>query len=79
MRMVLRDALTLVALGLAIGWPASLAAARAVGSLLWDIKPEDPLTFVTTAGALAAIGLAAAWIPARRAAAMDPMQALRHD
>jgi predicted lysophospholipase L1 biosynthesis ABC-type transport system permease subunit len=77
--MVLRDALTLVALGLAAGLPASLAAARAVGSLLWDIKPEDPLTYLTTAGVLAAIGLAAAWMPARKAAAMDPMQALRHE
>ncbi|HMC58000.1 MAG TPA: FtsX-like permease family protein [Candidatus Solibacter sp.] len=77
--MVLRDALTLVALGLAIGLPASLAAARAVSSLLWNIKPEDPLTFVATAGVLAAIGLTAAWIPARRAARMDPMQALRHE
>jgi ABC-type lipoprotein release transport system permease subunit len=48
-------------------------------TLLWDIKPEDPLTFVTTAGVLAAIGLAAAWMPARRAAGMDPMQALRHE
>jgi predicted permease len=77
--MVLRDALTLVSLGLAIGLPAALAAARAVSSLLFDIQPEDPLTFVTTAGVLAAIGLAAAWMPARRAAGMDPMQALRHE
>jgi len=77
--MVLRDALTLVTLGLAIGLPVSLAAARTVGSLLFDIKPEDPLTFAMTTAVLAAIGLGAAWLPARRAAGMDPMQALRHE
>jgi predicted permease len=76
--MVLRDALALVALGLAIGLPASLAAARAVGSLLFDVKPEDPLTFVTTASVLAVIGLAAAWVPAWKAA-RDSMRALRHE
>jgi predicted permease len=77
--LVLRDALLLVSLGLAIGLPASLAAAKAVSSLLFAIKPEDPVTFATTTGVLAAIGLAAAWMPARRAAGMDAMRALRHE
>jgi len=77
--MVLRDALALVLLGLAAGLPAALAAARMAGSLLFDVKAEDPLTFALTAGALAVIGLAAAWLPARRAARMDPMGALRNE
>jgi len=77
--MVLRGALGLVSLGLAGGLPAALLAARMAGSLLFDVRPEDPLTFATTAAALAAIGLAAAWLPAHRAAGMDPMSALRNE
>ena len=77
--MVLRDALVLVFVGLALGLPASFAAGRAVASLLFDVRPEDPLTFGGTAALLAAIGLAAAWLPARRAAGMDAMRALRHE
>ena len=77
--MVLRDALVLVCLGLAIGLPASFGAGRAVGSLLFGVRPEDPFTFAGTAALLAAIGVVAAWLPARRAAGMDAMRALRHE
>jgi predicted permease len=77
--MVLRDALALVGLGLAIGLPVSLAVARTVASILFGIQPADPLAFVSTAGVLAAIGVAAAFLPARRAATLDPIQVLRHE
>ncbi len=77
--MVLRDALALVGLGLAIGLPVSLAAARTVSSILFGIEPADPLAFVSTAAVLAAIGLAAAFLPARRAATLQPIQVLRHE
>jgi predicted permease len=77
--MVLRHALLLVVLGLAAGLPFALAVARMVNSLLFGIKPADPLTFVTTAAVLAAIGLAAAFLPAHRAATLDPTRVLRHE
>jgi len=77
--LVLRDALALVGLGLAIGLPVSLAAARTVSSILFGIEPADPLAFLSTAAVLAAIGLAAAFVPARRAATLDPSQVLRHE
>lgn len=77
--MTLRGSLVLVSVGLAIGLAASFAAARAVGSILYGIKPSDPLAFASTALALALTGLAAAFLPARRAASLDPMRALRHE
>jgi predicted permease len=77
--MVLRDALALVAAGLVLGLPASYAAARQVGALLFDVKPLDPATFAITAIVLAAIGGAAALLPARRAARLEPLAVLRQD
>jgi predicted permease len=75
--MVLRDALLLVAAGLAIGLPASYAAARQVASLLFGLKPDDTFAFTMTAGALLVVGLAAAVLPARRAAGVEPLSVLR--
>jgi predicted permease len=77
--MVLRDGLLLIALGVAIGVPLSLAAGRISASLLYGIKPDDPLTFVLTIAVLIAIGVLAAYVPARRAAAVEPLEALRHE
>jgi hypothetical protein len=77
--MVLRDGLLLIALGVAIGLPLSLAAGRISASLLYGIKPDDPLTFVLTIAVLIAIGVLAAYVPARRAAALEPLEALRHE
>jgi predicted permease len=77
--MILRDSLLLVALGLAVGLPAALAGARAVESILFGIQPADPFTFATTAALLAAIGAAAAFLPARRASRLDPSQVLRNE
>jgi predicted permease len=77
--LVLRDALLLVFLGLAIGLPVSLAAARTVESVLFGVRPSDPLAFGMTASVLLAAGIAAAFLPARRAASMDPMRSLRHE
>jgi len=78
-RLVLRDGLLLVALGVVIGLPLSLAAVRISASLLYGIKPNDPLTFVLTIAVLLAVGLLAAFLPARRAAAVEPVEALRHE
>jgi len=77
--MVLRDGLVPISLGVAIGLPLSLAAGRISESLLYGVKPNDPLTFILTIGVLLAVGILAAFLPARRAATVEPMEALRHE
>jgi ABC-type antimicrobial peptide transport system permease subunit len=57
----------------------SLAATRSAGTLLFGLKPYDPLTLTAAAVLLAAIAVGASYVPARRAANLDPMAALRHD
>ena len=74
---IVLDAAWPVALGLVIGLAGAAAVTRVIGSFLFETAPTDPLTFVTTAVALAATALVAAWIPARRAAHVDPVKALR--
>jgi predicted permease len=77
--MVLRDGLLLIAVGVAIGLPLSVGAGRISASLLYGIKPNDPLAFALTITVLLGIGVLAAFIPARRAAAVEPIEALRHE
>ena len=77
--MVLRGGALLIALGVAIGLPISLAAGRISASLLYGIKPNDPVTIGLTIGVLLGIGVLAAFLPARRAAAIQPVEALRHE
>ncbi|HEY3988885.1 MAG TPA: ABC transporter permease [Acidobacteriaceae bacterium] len=77
LRMVLGEASLLVFLGLAAGLAASLAGAQLLRSLLFGIAPRDPLTMAAMCGVLLVTGLFAAWWPASRAAATEPMQALR--
>jgi len=76
-RLVLRESAQLAALGLAIGIPAALALMHLLSALLFGIAPYDPLTFACVALLLAAVTLAAAYLPARRAARTNPMQVLR--
>ncbi|HEV2493567.1 MAG TPA: ABC transporter permease [Terriglobia bacterium] len=75
--LVLRGALLQLGLGLAIGIPAALAGGRLLSSQLYGVKSHDPLILGVAAVALAACALVAAFVPARRAASIDPMQALR--
>ncbi len=75
----LRDALLLVLLGLAAGIPIAAAAARGVASVLFGVKPAGPVLFFATACVLAAVGLAAALLPARRAASIEPVKVLRQE
>ncbi|HWQ57326.1 MAG TPA: ADOP family duplicated permease, partial [Bryobacteraceae bacterium] len=79
MRMVIRDALVLVAAGAAIGIPAALALSRYVASLLYGISPQDPAAVAVSIGLLAVVTVAAAWVPARRATRIDPIRALRYE
>jgi ABC-type antimicrobial peptide transport system permease subunit len=69
----------LVALGVLLGVLASLGLARAITSQLFGVSPHDPATLATVALLLLAIGLAACWIPARRATRVDPLVALRYE
>ncbi len=77
--MVMREAGLLLVAGVTIGTVLSLVAARAAESMLFDLKPYDAPTLIAAAGLLIAIGAAASFLPARRAAKLDPMAALRCD
>ena len=77
LRGVVGQGMTLIAIGLGVGVLGAWAMSRALGSLLYGVSATDPLTFVGTAALLAAIALLATWIPARRAARVDPVEALR--
>jgi ABC-type antimicrobial peptide transport system permease subunit len=74
---VLRGGMALVAVGTAIGLAVALAAAGLLEKLLFGVSPRDPLVYAAVVLAVAAVGLLANAIPARRAASLDPMRALR--
>jgi ABC-type antimicrobial peptide transport system permease subunit len=74
--MVLREALMLVAVGLAAGIPLALVAGRAISSLLVGVAPADPLVFGAGAAVLLAVAALAAYLPAHRASRIEPMTAL---
>ncbi|MDQ3949499.1 MAG: ABC transporter permease [Gemmatimonadota bacterium] len=77
--MVLRQSFAVVAGGVVAGLVLALAAAKGIASLLFGVGPTDPLTFAATAAALVAVGLAASYVPARRATRVNPTEALRHE
>ena len=77
LRLVLQRALLLVAAGILLGTGVSLWAARFASPLLFGLDARDPLTFAVASGLLATVGLAAGWIPARRASRLDPARVLR--
>jgi putative ABC transport system permease protein len=79
LRMFLRRAGILTGIGLLIGVPLAAALARTVASLLYGVRAGDIVVFVSTTVAISAIALLAAWIPARRAALVDPMESLRSE
>jgi predicted permease len=78
-RPILREALTLTAIGVAIGLPVALALGRLMKAVLYGIVPHDPVTIIGTVVIMLAVAALAAWIPARRAAKTDPMVALRYE
>jgi putative ABC transport system permease protein len=75
--MVLRRLLALLVPGVALGTAGALAATRVLSALLFEVRPNDPATFVGVAGLLAAVAIVAAVAPARRASRVDPLVALR--
>jgi predicted permease len=76
---VLRQGLVTAGIGLGIGLALALAASPALGPVLVNVRPTDPVTYGLTAMLLLAVAALATWLPARRAAAVDPVEALRTD
>jgi putative ABC transport system permease protein len=79
LRLILVNGLKLSMIGIALGLGAALVLTRWMESLLFGVRPTDPLTLCVIAAALLGVALVACWIPARRATRVDPMIALRHD
>ena len=77
--LVLREVAFLTMIGIGLGIPGALGLSQLVKSQLFGIQPSDPLTLVIAAGTLAFVGLLAGYIPARRAAAVEPVFALRYE
>jgi len=75
--LILKKAALLLGLGLVSGVVACWFATRAIGSFLYGVGQHDPMTIASVCGVLAVCGMIAALIPARRAASIDPMEALR--
>jgi len=76
---IVRQGMTLAVAGVALGLLAALALTRVLSSMLYQVKPSDPITFGSVGLLLIAVALLACWLPARRAAKVDPMEALRYE
>ncbi len=79
LRMVLSEALVLAVIGVAIGLPSAWAATRSIASMLYGLKPTDPLTIIAATLLMTAVAVFAGYLPARRAIRVDPMVALRYE
>jgi putative ABC transport system permease protein len=77
--MVLKQCLALAAAGVLLGLAGAGAATRLLTSFLFEVKPGDPLTYLGVAVLLAAVAIAASYLPARRATRVDPLAALRQE
>jgi ABC-type antimicrobial peptide transport system permease subunit len=79
LNMILADGLQLVTIGLIVGLAGAITLTRMLASFLYNIRPIDPLTFITVPALLLLVTIAACALPAWRAATIDPTQALRSE
>lgn len=79
LRLVVGQGAARVSLGVVVGVALGLGLTRLMHGLLYGVQPSDPPTFAGVVAMLMAVGIAAAWLPARRAAGVDPLTALRHE
>ena len=79
LKMVIKRGVILALIGVAVGLAAALAVTRIISSLLYEVSPTDPTTFVCVSLFLAGVAVVASYIPARRATKVDPMVALRYE
>jgi ABC-type antimicrobial peptide transport system permease subunit len=79
MGMVLREGLVLTMVGLVVGLGLGLGVAKVAASMLYGVSPVDPVSIVATVTLIGTASLLASYIPARRAAKIDPMEALRYE
>jgi ABC-type antimicrobial peptide transport system permease subunit len=78
-RMIVAEGSRVALLGVVVGLLAAVLLARVLESLLFEIEPVDPATLAATGMLMLAVALAASWLPARRASAMDPVKCLQND
>jgi putative ABC transport system permease protein len=79
LRLVLAQGVRQLAIGVAVGLAGAFAVARVLKGVLFQVSPNDPVTFATISGILIAVGLLACWLPARSATKVDPLVALRYE
>ena len=79
LRLVLRQGMVVALIGIVLGLGAAFAMARTMTTMLFEVKPTDPVTYAGVSVLLALFALAAILLPARRATKVDPMVALRHE
>ena len=77
--MILKDGVQMIVPGVLIGVGAALAVTRLMTSMLFGVRPSDPTTFAVVGSLLSGVALLACYIPAHRAAKIDPMVALRYE
>jgi predicted permease len=78
LRMVMRDGARMTLIGVILGFVGALALTRLMRTMLYGVRPTDPLTFISVAALLCIIAMVACYVPARRAMRVDPIEALRH-
>jgi cell division protein FtsX len=79
LRLVLGEGLILTGLGLVVGLAIAVAASRMLASMLFEVRPNDPLVYLSIAVLLGAVALVAGYVPARRASKIDPLSAIRQE
>jgi putative ABC transport system permease protein len=79
LKLVVWQGMKLASIGLALGLAVAVALTRLMEKLLFGVSPTDPLTFIVVALMIIIVALLACWLPARRAAKVDPMIALRYE